>query len=120
DVIMRTHNQLLLWEHESSDTWTSREIFSDLSGEGMEIGDIDNDGDSDIVAAGNWYEMPDNPMTDDWTVHPIFTIPNENLKFKLFDFNEDNRLDVFVGCSEVPGCTITWYENPSNPITETW
>ena len=120
DVMVRTVDTVFLWFHEDDDTWFRRTIVGGLEGEGMEIGDLDGDGDMDIITQGNWYETPTNTREDAWTEHVLFERPGSDLKFNVTDFNADNRNDVFVSCTEQAGCNLSWYEAPEDPASGVW
>ena len=77
--------------------------------EGIAAGDIDGDGQTDLVAGRNWYrggEWAPRPLRqiDDWNGYV-----QSNGDF-LFDVNDDGRLDVIAG-SFLP-TEVHWYENP--------
>ncbi|MDG1810160.1 MAG: VCBS repeat-containing protein [Pirellulaceae bacterium] len=77
--------------------------------EGIAAGDIDGDGDMDLVAGRNWFSNPD------WVPRPLRTIEDWNGYVQsngdfLFDVNQDGRLDVIAG-SFLP-TTVHWFENP--------
>ncbi len=120
DVVVRTNESIFIWFHEDNDTWTQLPIVRGLEGEGMEIGDIDSDGDMDIIAHGNWYETPDDARNGEWAAHKFFERPGNELKFNVIDFNGDGHTDVFVSCTEHPGCNLVWYEGPEDPINDPW
>lgn len=77
--------------------------------EGIAAGDIDGDGDTDLVSGRNWYSNPD------WVPRPLRTIEDWNGYVQsngdfLWDVNGDGRLDVVAG-SFLP-TQVFWYENP--------
>jgi hypothetical protein len=77
--------------------------------EGIATGDIDGDGQTDLVAGRNWYK------SGDWAPRPLRNIEDWNGYVEsngdyLFDINGDGRLDVVAG-SFLP-TEIHWYENP--------
>ena len=77
--------------------------------EGIAAGDVDGDGDNDLVSGRNWYSNPD------WVPRPLRTIDDWNGYVQsngdfLWDVNQDGRLDVVAG-SFLP-TQVYWYENP--------
>ena len=79
--------------------------------EGITAGDIDGDGDTDLVSGRNWYRNPD------WVPRPLRTIEDWNGYVQsngdfLWDVNDDGRLDVVAG-SFLP-TQVYWFENPGS------
>ncbi|MCA8997762.1 MAG: VCBS repeat-containing protein [Planctomycetaceae bacterium] len=76
--------------------------------EGCDIGDLDGDGNLDVIAGRNWYR------NGDWIARPVRTIEDErgylhtNGDF-LYDVNGDGRLDLIAG--DYFTTQVYWYEN---------
>ncbi len=88
----------------------SREYIS----EGVAVGDVNNDGKTDVLAGTFWWDAPE------WTKHELTTpeihasiggYGNSFLNFTL-DVNQDGWLDfIKIG---FPSKAAYWYENPKN------
>jgi len=70
---------------------------------GLDVGDIDKDGNIDIlvdncltVGAIYWYEGPDNPLSGTWTQHTIASNINGSWDTILTDIDGDGSLDVIA------------------------
>jgi hypothetical protein len=79
--------------------------------EGITTGDVDGDGQLDIVAGRNWYRG------GQWTPRPLRTIEDWNGYVQsngdyLWDVNGDGQLDVIAG-SFIPS-EVYWYQNPGS------
>ena len=88
---------------------------------GIAIGDIDGDGDLDIVRTNVWFENV-NGDGSKWQVRPIGpnTYPPEDFRpyfafdgVRAFvcDMNQNGRNDVVFADAEIPGGKIWWMEN---------
>jgi len=69
---------------------------------GIAAGDLDLDGDSDIVVATAWYE---NDGSSNFTAHP-FGFSNTSSSIQIADIDKDGDQDIFSW-----GAGIKWYKN---------
>ncbi len=84
---------------------------------GVDVADIDGDGNVDLAYANGWYEAPDNPIGS-WTWHQITTEYGVSTTL-IRDINADGDLDLVMSAGH-HGTGVYWFEAPPNPITGTW
>lgn len=127
------HNTLEIHRMESPDKWvkTVSMKITNLH-EGMDVGDIDGDGDLDVATCGYWLENPgDNSaswnlfvINDKWHNQgdSIFEWRKNGTKTFCIDINNDKKSEIFISHSEanVDGYPVAWYEaaNPKESFTE--
>ena len=129
DVVTRTRNELQYWlQQKKRDSWIKVTVFVPPM-EGMEIGDIDRDGDQDVVLNGCWIETPVDYRKADFTRHIIDQkwlnqdVDNgrgNSCKIAVGDMNNDGCLDVLFSHSEQTGHPVSWYQAPPDPLTGKW
>lgn len=122
DVVARHRDRLYLYFQNTSTDWKQK-ILDIKEREGMDVGDIDHDGDDDIVLNGFWLENPDDPRNYAWPEHSVDSLwyqqtgsgwRDNACKVQVADINQDGRLDLVFSHSEKTGYPIAWYET-TNP-----
>jgi len=122
DLIVGTLNptKIVGMEFESYTHWYTTDIDTILGAETLAIGDIDKDGDKDVVATINkvmdWYEQIPYKVT--WIHHDVNdSFPSWDLDdIVLYDLDSDGDLDIM---SVRDHTRPVWYENV-DISTDTW
>ena len=92
------------WQHNPATQFSQDEQLS--------IGDIDGDGDDDLLTGTHWLESAGGGIVN----HTLFETDGDPDRNRLADINGDGRPDAVVGYEAicVPG-KLAWYENPTDP-----
>lgn len=103
-------------DNPATETWSWRRISSTSQDEQISSGDIDRDGDADLVLGTQWLRNDAGTWTN-FVLNGTSGKPDRN---RLADINDDGVIDVVVGFEAIsnPG-KLAWYEGPQN-ATDTW
>lgn len=90
--------------------------------DGVDVGDIDKDGQVDVVAGPFWYSGP--RFQEAHAFYPPVALepeksPSDSMFSMVHDFNGDGWLDILV-LGRVHIHEAYWYENPGPPGKEVW
>jgi uncharacterized repeat protein (TIGR02543 family) len=99
-----------------SQTWPLSQISTVSQNEELSSGDIDKDGDVDLLLGTKWLRNEGSG----WTAFDLYTPNGQPDRNRLADINDDGKLDAVVGYEaiSVPG-KLAWYEQGATP-TATW
>lgn len=125
DIVICTFDspaEIFIYFQIGKDRWQKKRHTYINGHEGLDIGDIDGDGDPDIVTNGRWFEMPDNPRTEDLVEHRIDekwhnqsgTWQRNATMVRVADIDGDGRPDVVLSHSEMENYPVSWY-NAKDP-----
>jgi hypothetical protein len=98
-------------------TWPISQLSATSQDEDLSSGDIDRDGDRDLLLGTIWLANQGNGQ---WAANTLFSTSGSPDRNELADINGDGRLDAVVGYEtiSVPG-VLAWYRAPANP-TQPW
>jgi len=125
DLVIYDGNKLSWYDTSSKDL---REIiidsgYQDHGGTAPRgIGDLDGDGDPDVIIPGYWFANPGN-QPEKWTRHewPFVQIPNASYgpsaRSWIADINSDGKNDIVYSHCDTGGSHVYWVENKDNGKT---
>jgi hypothetical protein len=114
--------------------WKFKRIATSNSDEGIGYGDIDKDGDVDIVLGDapkkgnipnlvNWFENPGN-LDSAWEKYAVGTTINAVDRIELADLDGDGKTDITISEEMYPGleplANLYTFRNLANSKTGTW
>jgi hypothetical protein len=128
DVLTMSDQNDVRWYRISDNpqaAWSSTHIGQPVHS-GISLGDIDADGDKDVVRSNVWFE--NDARGQKWTMHkmtepwgasePPFAV--NATQTATIDLNRDGRLDVVICDGENPNSKIAWLEAPADPRGGAW
>jgi hypothetical protein len=128
DIVARAEDRGYIFFQNDPDDWTVTEIAF-RPHEGLEVGDLDRDGDTDFILNGAWWRNPGNARAEPWTE---FTFDDKwytqdtgswmdnNCQVRLGDIDDDGCVDIVVSSSEQKGYPVSWYRAPVDPAGGKW
>ena len=130
DVVATTHvaRKLFVFRQDDPDNWyKAAEVYVDHLHEGQHVGDVDGDGDIDVISTAFWFNNPGGDMTGVWAVKTIdpywnsddgYSWTNNATKIYCADIDNDTKDEVFISCSEKYRTRVAWYD--LNTQTKLW
>ncbi len=101
--------------------WQWRQISAAPQNEELSMGDIDRDGDTDLLQGTAWLRnnWAAGSASGPWSAFATASETNAD-RNRLVDLNNDGRLDAVVGFEAISALgKLAWYEQPTNP-TGSW
>jgi PKD repeat protein len=105
--------RIIVPDNPSTDIWMWEELSPASQNEDLSHGDIDRDGDSDLLLGTQWLRNDGAS----WNLFTLNGTPGEPDRNRLADINRDGRLDAVVGFESV--AKLAWYEQGA-AATDTW
>ncbi|MEX2299744.1 MAG: VCBS repeat-containing protein [Bryobacterales bacterium] len=115
-------SEIYLYFQTERNAWSKQKIDSP-HGEGLDLADLDQDGDLDILIGARWYENTRRGVAASWPER-VYTSQwaEPDAKVEATDMNGDGSPDIVLTPSELGGETykIAWYEHPSAGTAGEW
>jgi len=117
DIVTRAHERTVIHFQESPMNWPERVVLQHESHEGMDVADLDSDGDPDIILNGFWFETPGEVTGETYTKHIIDSLWFTPVDSSWRDNNTCVRVADIIGGNGFPEILISHSELPGYPIS---
>ncbi len=117
DIIERTWSServVIAFQNEDIEQWTVRPFDTGEKGkpEGISAGDVDGDGEMEMVLSGVYWDNPDGwrqGQPEEYLIDEQFV--QEEVKSAVGDIDLDGDNDIYMASAERDYVYLAWYEN---------
>lgn len=119
DIVTADKNRVVLVLIGPDRQPTNIEVIIEQAGEGLDVADLDADGDNDILYSNLWFEQDNGADDTRWLQHPIAPSWPADTRILARDINADGQLDVVLSVSEGEG-PLSWFESTDGRSDQDW
>jgi hypothetical protein len=124
--------ELIIWQNDATPftgTWTQNDVGPSAGRvNSVAVGDLDNDGNLDIVSSSNWeaddevtvWENDGSPFSGLWTENGTGWIADTAFSVAVGDLDNDGDLDIVSGLESGAGTEVAGLENDGTPFDGDW
>ncbi len=117
DIAARSNDHLMIFFQDTEGAWSKMSLLGvKLGEEGMASGDIDTDGDIDLVVSGEWLANPGSALATtpaEWKAYRVGAF-DPSFKAVVVDIDQDGSPDILTSSSEHTA-DVTWFSAMSGP-----
>ncbi|MCF8225962.1 MAG: FG-GAP-like repeat-containing protein [Bacteroidales bacterium] len=113
-------HRMIVYRQDFPTIWNkAADVFVPALHEGQHVGDVDGDGDIDVISTAFWVHNPGGDMSGEWKVTNIDPYWNSDdgssweynaTKIICIDIDDDDKDEVFISCSEKFRDRVAWYD----------
>jgi len=124
--------EIIVWRNDGSPfsgLWTGNDVGASADTVySVKLGDLDHDGDLDIVSGSGWeqthqviaWQNDGSPFSGTWTSNNVGLAGDDVWSVALGDLDNDGDLDVISGNASATGWEASGWQNDGSPFSGTW